>query len=453
MSLWDHFTQMIKWISKIKHERAALLEVIRALAFIWVAKLGVLAAGESLPIVVSCWVMGSYSMWKLLRACSAGIGGRLMCLALVSAGLFAPYFSDTLWAFHTETGFLTAFSLTVIAWIFVGTLCLCLRAPLIFLKSPLVSFSYCLLVPLLELSLLFLFPLAHFGSLPAPVPVAEQHKTDPVVGTLNSEIWVFIDPRWDEDARRRAAVSAESGVFEAPEWGFLQSRIPDLVGNFPSLGGRLTVFFPETALAFGPAGVRSLYDHLETSLSEAVAAIGRERPPELVLVAGVGSALENRVVMVRRSEMTRRLEISGLAEKKVSVPFFERDVLGFSVYRRRSGADQESNAVPGESLWFDLRPSVLSLGGGSDLAVSICYEALFPQLAVSDGLRLVFTNTHIFSRYRLAALTYTYTLRLSAVLRSETILLVSNFGDSGLFGHREREAGEQAPSFVFLQAM
>lgn len=427
-------------------------EVIRAVSFIWLAKLGVLAGGDHIVLAGACWLLGSSSLARLILSGSPLFASKLWRLGLVSFALFAPYFPDTLWAFRSEVGLFVATGLTFIAWLFVGLLCISLRAPLAFLKNRHAVVSCCLLLPIVELSFLFIFPLAHFGALPPPLPMASP--VDPSSSQSQGErreVWVAIDPHWGESSRQKAALEAEAGDFKSSSWKSLPARWPDWAEDVWKQGGRVTIFFPETAFSFGPGGLRSLYDHIESSFPEKEESPQAGSSPELVLVAGVGSALENRIVTVRRHSITRRLQISNVALKDLSVPFFEQETMGYSVYGGGVGKSASRGSGQPGDIWFDLPPDVITWGSQSKAAVSVCYEGMFPDLKPSGGFRIVFTNTHLFSNFKIAALTYTYTLRLAALLRREAVLLVSNFGDSGLFGDAAFVDGLSVPPVHLLR--
>lgn len=431
-----------------------LQEVIRAVCFIWVAKLGVLAGGDHLLVVAACWLLGSYSLGRVVLNGSPFYASRLLRLALVSFILFAPYFPDTLWAFWTETSFFVAIGLTFLAWIFVAVLCISLRTPLAFLRGRTAVVLYCLFLPILELSILFIFPLAHFGALPSPVPVARPIGASAAkTAGQNSEVWVAIDPHWGESARQKAALEAEASDFTSPRWKFLPSRWPDWAKEVWNQGGRVTIFFPETVFSFASGPLRSLYDHIESAFPETETQLQSVSLPELVLVAGVGSSLENRIVSVRRHRISGRVYISSIGLKDHFVPFFEQETLGYSVYERgTAGEALRTGLRQGEGDWFDLAADEVSWADKYRAAVSICYEGMFVRLGRSGGLRIVFTNTHLFSNFKIAALTYTHTLRLAARLRREAVLLVSNYGDSGLFGDADMVGRLSVPSVYFLES-
>ena len=389
-------------------------------------------SGPAMWLVSICsFLFGTLSVLFFCRkfiCCKVTMRGAAGALFLFSAGGFLIYFPDTLAAFSSEVSLLFGLALTVLAWLVVSLLVFSLRLPLLFFRnSPRALLLYVLALPLFELGLLFVFPLAYFGSMPVPVPPGAFFSAGKfgASGTLT----VLVDPRFDEELRLQAAQEAQG--FELKEsWSFLN----DLFSNIERQRDEqvLQMLWPETMFAVGPAGLQTIFAGLEKRALEK----GFHR---LELVAGVGSALENKVLHTTRLDTTGRIRFRQVGEKMSGVPLFETNVMGLAVYAMETRAGENE-------YWSDLeRPNnsrdALALLQNSN--IKICYDALFPQARQFGQKEVIFTNHHIFSRFKIASLTYDYVLRLLGLMLQNEVLLVANQGSSGLvdsvgaFSHKD----------------
>jgi hypothetical protein len=262
--------------------------------------------------------------------------------------------------------------------------------------------------------LLFVFPLAYFGAMAVPLPAAVVNKNAPF-GT-EGVLTLLVDPNFDDETRLAAAQEAES-LELAQSWDFLAVLFSD-VHREP--GEKvLQIVWPETALAVGPLGMKTVFNELEKRAID----LGFQR---LEMISGAGSALENVVIFATRSSETGQVRFIKLAEKKRGVPAFEREALGIKLYSEM----QDTETGLG---WSELLPSGSNdTDFVKDSRIQICYEALFPFFETEKVNAWIFTNHHIFSRFRIASITYDYVLRVLNTISNSESLLIANKGTAGV---------------------
>lgn len=339
---------------------------------------------------------------------------RFFALFLVCLFPFLIYLPDSFVVFAREIGWVWSPIICLGLWIGFACVMLPLRLPLLFLSAR-SRMLYALGVPYLELSFLIWLPTSYFGSFP-PVFSADPRQGGGLEQAGEGDVAVvLVDPRWSRVERE----SLQKLGLQSSVWIDFFARVDALILGFREWPERIDFVFPETSFPADPLFLRHVYSLLSERLPGSA----------LRLMVGVGHGRDNRVLLISDSGFGRP-RISELARKQVSVPFFEKEVFGLSIWSA-NGTDV------GQKLGF-VPKAILEIAG-SPFEVLICYEALFwKPWEKNKEAQVVFTNHHLFSAFGILSKSYDRILRLVARLENRGMVLVANQGENGAFAALSR---------------
>jgi hypothetical protein len=376
-------------------------------------------------LAVVFYLLSVCSVALLCRGTQALVGFPLKVLSILLFSLLVllPFTPDLTAAFSSgmvERSWFVVLSSVALVWFALAVCTLPLRVGAVFLvcatnRSKIWTSLVAFILPILELSMLYVFPLAHFGALVPPIPKATmvpgvdaQHwpaRAGAPESTphADSRIDIVVSSDWGEE-QRSMPLSTDGGL---SNWDDLIERASQQLSLSKSKTARL--YFPETFFGENSPDVRLVFERL-----------ARDR--DVDFVAGVGNSSSNQIAWVGRDPLTGKVIVRQVAKKQRLVPFFEGQVFGVHLW---SGDAR----VP--SFWDGLLPVSSPLFGPNKPQVLICYEAIFPLDRDSSRDAVVFGNHHLFRRWRLLSLAFDYELRLVAQLSGQKTLVVQNGGRSG----------------------
>lgn len=278
------------------------------------------------------------------------------------------------------------------------------------LKRVVTHFFALLVMYSCEALLLGLIPFVYVTSFGVPMifssrPTQPQQNADRVI--------VLVNPQISDDKRNALHFLGWNGLNEVAE-AVVQTKLDTATHKY------ITYIFPETTLFASRHQVLQLYN-----------LVSAQKPnSHISFVIGVREGSQNIVYGVERTELNG-VSVWPIQIKSDLVPLVEGPLLG--VYLGDKGSQTEANVSEAPTNWNGLKAFE------TQSKMLICYESLQPKKILANGPAVVLTNHSAFSRWKVTSQAYDTALRTLYGLSGRTLILVGNFGVSGVFLNRHND--------------
>ena len=316
--------------------------------------------------------------------------------------------------------------LTAIAFLFIATVYALLYGviflvfssisrkllPLVILWLPLLN--------LMEVSVLYTLPLIYPFSMPIPL-VNEKHREVGVRKneSIKSDIFL-INPQITDSQRK----SIQKLGYTAQD--ILGRKIADEIKSKNiNLSDKVTLFLPETTFYFNPGDYLGLSKSVSAHLNKEVNIYGGSSQPGRNSVVYAGKV--------------RRFPMGGIVyEKSDLVPFVEKETMGYSVRGEAISSQKKS-----KNLFLNLDKMTPIGKIFKQPRFAICYEGLMAQSWMGEQTLFLFTNQQSFHLIGILGGLFDSTLLQLAALFRKNLVLIGNFGETGLYLYHKSAVPEE----------